>query len=315
VHQPFVSVIIPSYNRAKYVGKAVESVLDQTFQDLEIIVVDDGSTDDTLNSLTVYKDRVRVLQQVNQGRSGARNAGVTAALGSVIAFLDSDDIWLPEKLERQLEFFGNNPNIGLVHTWSSVIDEHGNPRPEDTRRRIQLYRRALRRGYTYIGMSQECVLFLSTVAIRRECWERIGPFDTEIPAFEDWDWYLRAARITTIASIPVSLVLYRLHGGNTAKDEFVDGRVKTCYKHLTWLETHPGWPQIWQARRNFYIQLAAANYVDGNQAAVKKWMLKAVRLDPRVSINPANFRYALTLFASGRISALARRIRRLSLGR
>ena len=280
MHQPFVSVIIPSYNRANYIGKAVESVLDQTFQDLEIIVVDDGSTDDTLNSLAVYKNHVRLLQQTNQGRSGARNTGVTAARGSVIAFLDSDDIWLPEKLERQLEFFGNNPNIGLVHTWSNVIDERGDLRARDTRRRMRLYRRAMRRGYTYTGMSQECVLFLSTVAIRRECWEKIGSFDSEMPAFEDWDWYLRVARITTIATIPDSLVLYRIHDGNTTKDEFVAGRVKTCCKHLTWLETHPGWPQIWQARRNFYIQLAAANYVDGNHAAVKKWMLKAVRLDP-----------------------------------
>ena len=100
---PAISVIIPTYNRANSVGKAIQSVLDQTFKDLEIIVVDDGSTDDSAPVLAAFGDRIRLIQQANRGVSGARNTGVRAATGKWIAFLDSDDQWHSSKLEKQLD--------------------------------------------------------------------------------------------------------------------------------------------------------------------------------------------------------------------
>src|SRR5438034_9298591 len=120
-----VSVIIPTYNYARYLAAAIESALAQTYAPLEIIVVDDGSTDDTLRILGAYGNRLRVLRQANQGAGAARNAGIAAARGEYVAFLDSDDLWHPRKLELQLARFASDPDLGLVHCGVEVLDEQG----------------------------------------------------------------------------------------------------------------------------------------------------------------------------------------------
>ena len=292
---PRVSAIIATHNRAELVGQAIKSALSQTVRPAEIIVVDDGSSDSTPQVLSEYGSDIRILRQPNRGRSAARNAGVKHAQGDIIAFLDSDDIWLPEKLEKQLAAFKASPGAGLVHTFSDVVDAKGAQLPRETGRRQQLYRRALKRGYTYEGMSQECIMFLSTVAVRRECWERSGPMDTAIPAFEDWDWYLRAAVYTEIATIPETLVHFRKHAGNTSSREFLEGRVKTCRKHLALLDGRPRSSHRERARRNFCVQLAAAYYVHGSSAQAGKWMREAVRTDPSVLLRPSHLRYSLAM--------------------
>ncbi|MFC1826131.1 glycosyltransferase family 2 protein [Thermodesulfobacteriota bacterium] len=111
-----VSVIIPTYNRALMLKEAIDSVLAQDFQDFELIVVDDGSTDQTSEILNAYREDITVLHQHNQGVSSARNAGVTAASGSLVAFLDSDDLWLPRKLSHQIDFFIANPEAQICQT-------------------------------------------------------------------------------------------------------------------------------------------------------------------------------------------------------
>jgi glycosyltransferase involved in cell wall biosynthesis len=125
MNEPLVSVIIPTFNCGRYVEDAIESVLNQTFRRFEIIVVDDGSTDDTGSKLKKYKDRVQVVTQENQGSSKARNVGLELSRGDYVAFLDADDRWLPEKLERQLACFRELGDVGMVFTDFSAIDPDG----------------------------------------------------------------------------------------------------------------------------------------------------------------------------------------------
>ncbi|MBU06236.1 MAG: hypothetical protein CL877_09855 [Dehalococcoidales bacterium] len=307
-----VSVVIATHNRASFIGKAIHSVLRQTAPDMEIIVVDDGSVDSTPRVLAQFGNHISIIRQPNQGRSAARNVGVRHASGDIIAFLDSDDIWLPNKLAQQCSMFAGRPEVGLVQTLSDVIDENGIQLHEKTRLRQKLYRRALKRGYTYEGMSEECIMFLSTVAVRRECWDRVGPMDTNMPAFEDWDWYLRVALDTEIATIPETLVHFRQHAGNTTAQEFFEGRVKTCRKHLALLDEWSYSSRRERARRNFYMQMVAAHYVHGSSESAGQWMRQAVRTDPTVLLRPSHLRYALAMCVPGNILNGMRKFRRQS---
>ena len=311
---PLVSVVIATYNRAHFIGEAILSVLDQTVQDSEIIVVDDGSTDATSQVLAQFGGRIQVVRQLNQGRSGARNSGVSIARADIIAFLDSDDIWMPDKLAEQLSLFDAQPAVGLAHTFSDVVDENGVVLRKQTRRRQHLYRDAVRRGYTYEGMSQQCTMFLSTVAIRRECWESVGLMDTNIPAFEDWDWYLRVALNTKIDTIPEVLVHFRQHVGNTSSEEFFEGRLKTCQKHLALLDKWSDSKLKGLPRCNFYLQLAGAYYVQGHTAESVSWMRKAVLIDKLVLLRPSCLRYSLAMLFPAVIVSFGRWLGRLLSG-
>ncbi len=293
---PQVSVVIATYNRAHLICQAIESIFKQTINDFEIIVVDDGSSDETAHVLAQFSNRIRVIRQPNRGRSAARNTGVKASQGEIIAFLDSDDLWLPTKLEKQLTKFQDSPEFGVVQTLSSLIDIDGQLLKWPSRARRRLYQRALRHGYTYEAMSRECIMFLSTVAVRRECWVRIGPMDENIPAFEDWDWYLRAARVTKIATVPESLVLYRAHSENTSTAEFLEGRIITCEKQLNYLASNASLAYPRRAQRNFHLHLAVSKYMQGYPSKSGHWMRKAAKIDPTVLIWPAYLRYSLSMF-------------------
>ena len=123
---PTVSVVIPTYNRALMVKEAIQSVLDQTYSDFEIIVVDDGSTDDTREVVTAFADKVRYVFQENSGRSNARNRAIHMARGRYIAFLDSDDLYMPHKLDMQVACMEKVPEFGMVYSTAVCIDEQGN---------------------------------------------------------------------------------------------------------------------------------------------------------------------------------------------
>ncbi len=135
--------VIPTYHRAGLVGQAVDSVLQQARQDFEVIVDDDGSTDATREALKPYADRIQYLYQPNRGRSAVRHAGIRAAQGKHIAFLDSDDLWLAHKLEKQLSILDSNPRASLVHSLAEVIDDRGRRLPKrDCRETRALPKRA-----------------------------------------------------------------------------------------------------------------------------------------------------------------------------
>jgi glycosyltransferase involved in cell wall biosynthesis len=182
---PAVSVIIPTFNRRGLVQQAIDSVLAQDFDDCELIVVDDGSTDDTAEALAVYGPRIRVLRQPNRGVSAARNAGIRAAAAPLIALLDSDDLWLPAKLARQTAFFQAHPGILICQT-EEIWVRNGvrvNPRKKHRKPSGMIFERSL----------ELCLVSPSAVMMHQSLLEAVGLFDEALPACEDYDLWLRVA--------------------------------------------------------------------------------------------------------------------------
>lgn len=202
-----VSVIIPSYNYARYVREAIDSVLAQARPPLEIIVVDDGSTDDTATVLATYGDRIRVFQQKNQGVAIARNTGIAAARGEYVAFMDADDIWLPRKLELQMARFDADPALGLVACGLESFDPDG--------RIVEVRVKAAegRVASALLRMEPDIIHGPgSTMVVPKRVAEEIEGFDRRLPPSEDWDFCYRVAARYAIGNVPEVLVRYRLHG-------------------------------------------------------------------------------------------------------
>ena len=209
---PAVSVIIPTYNRSGYLVQAVESVLNQTFGDLEVVVVDDGSTDDTARVLRSLNDpRVKPIHQANAGRSAARNRGFAESSGQYIVFLDDDDLFLPEKLERQAGFLLENPGAGLVASGFNYVDAEG-----------QTIQAARPWKHVPVLDWRSCVLrfgalHLSAVLIRRSAILSMGlPFNSGLEPFEDTDFFVRLCLTgCEMAWLKETVCSYRQHDTNT----------------------------------------------------------------------------------------------------
>lgn len=212
MENPVVSVVIPSYNSARWVGEAIESVLGQSFPDWELLLVDDGSTDNTRAVVARYTDpRVRYIYQENQERSAARNRGVREAQGAFVAFLDADDLWLPEKLAEQVKVFEREPAVGLVYAGTYVVEEDGRP---------FFQQRCQHRGFVVRPLLVEDNIVAgsaSSAMVRRECFERVGYWDETLAVCEDWEMWLRIARSYLFDFVPQPLVKVRTHGNNTQK--------------------------------------------------------------------------------------------------
>ncbi|MFC1834664.1 glycosyltransferase family 2 protein [Thermodesulfobacteriota bacterium] len=201
---PLVSVIIPTYNRAEQLDRAVKSVFNQTFKDFELIVVDDGSTDNSAETLNRYDGLVRCIRQENRGVSSARNLGISDARGDILAFLDSDDEWLPEKLARQLELLRESNPFFICHT-DEVWIRDGARIPQKKQHRKQggrFFPRALRL----------CLISPSSVIITRCLLDRVGWFDEDLIAAEDYDLWLRITAFHHVDFVPKPLVIK--HGGH-----------------------------------------------------------------------------------------------------
>lgn len=204
-----VSVVIPNYNYARFVGEAVESVLNQTYRSVEVIVVDDGSTDDSLEVLAAYEERIKLIAQDNAGVSAARNAGIAASSGELVAFLDADDIWLPEKTARQVAIFEAEPEVGLVHTGVIEIDESGNEIGRRTNGMSGWVSREL------LGLERSVILGGgSGLMVRREALDRVGGFDERMSTSADWNLCYRIASKYKVGFVEEPLLLYRVHGSN-----------------------------------------------------------------------------------------------------
>jgi glycosyltransferase involved in cell wall biosynthesis len=202
-----VSVIIPTYNYARFIGEAIDSALAQTRPPLEVIVVDDGSTDGTAEVLAAYGDRIRVLRQKNSGVAMARNAGIAAARGEYLAFLDSDDAWYPRKLERQMPRFDAEPFLGLVHCGAETIDSEGRTLTTSVAGMEGNVAEAMLRLDREVIMPQG-----SSIVVPKRVAEDIGGFDARLPPSEDWDFCYRIAARYAVGYVPEVLVRYRLHG-------------------------------------------------------------------------------------------------------
>ena len=290
MEMPKVTIIITTYNRCRFVCAAVESVLAQNFRDAEIIVVDDGSRDDTYKLLKRYGSSIHYIYQKNKGRSAARNSGIRLSRGEYIAFLDDDDIWLPGKLESQVAFLDSHPVCALAHTFTELMDERGQPLRKETKKHLRVYRRALRLGYAYEVISRMCLMYTSSVVMRRRCLDKAGLFDPLMEAFEDWDIYLRFALKYEIAVIPEPLVRIRIHTAHSTQDEFTRGRINISRKHLAILDSLEDTLSCRRARHNFYLQLARAYYIRGDVQKSRENIILALRLGlpfrKRLAIEP-----------------------------
>lgn len=198
---PRVSVVIPTYNRGWIVNDAVDSVLNQAFQQYELIVVDDGSTDDTKAILREYGDRIRVIRQANHGVSAARNRGIRAAKAPLIAFLDSDDVWLADKLSVQVAFFDNHPAAAVCQTEETWIRNGVRVNPGKRHRK--------RSGMIFEPSLALCLVSPSAVMLRKDLFETIGLFDESLPACEDYDLWLRISLTHPIYLIDQPLIVKR----------------------------------------------------------------------------------------------------------
>jgi glycosyltransferase involved in cell wall biosynthesis len=198
---PQVSVIIPTYNRARIIKEAVDSVLAQDFKHFELIVVDDGSTDNTSDVLAPYGDDVSIFFQENKGVSAARNRGIAEASGQFIAFLDSDDLWLPKKLATQVDFFNQTPDALICQT-EEVWIRNGirvNPKKRHKKPSGMIFERSL----------ALCLVSPSAVMMRRELLDSAGGFDETLPVCEDYDLWLRISCRFPVYLIEIPLIIKR----------------------------------------------------------------------------------------------------------
>jgi hypothetical protein len=223
---PRVSVVIPAFNRAALIGETLDSVLAQTYRDLEVIVVDDGSTDDTPTILAQYERdaRLRVIRQANHGEGAARNAGIGAARGEYVAFVDSDDVWRADKLERQMALLLDNRGLAWVYADAYVFDH-------ETRQVLYVIGQRVQQYEGHVARPLLMVDFIPspTPVIRRTVFDEVGYFDALPPAggptehmhprehgwarpwCADWDMWLRIAARYAVRRDPQALAGYRIH--------------------------------------------------------------------------------------------------------
>ncbi len=242
-----VSVVIPNYNYARYVPAAIESVLGQSRPpglEVEVVVVDNGSTDDSLQVLQAYAGRIRIIAQENRGQSGARNRGIAESTGQFVAFCDADDAWQPLKLERQLEKM-NRPEVGLVYTGYEEADSRLRPlRAVMPAQRGHLLRRFAESAAAVIPGGE------STVLIRRECLEQVGVFDPALSISAGFDLYRRIAAAYEVEVVSEPLMLYRQHGGNASRN--VDAYARDWLRAIEKMFTDPASSEVWGLRARSY---------------------------------------------------------------
>ncbi|MEM6401603.1 MAG: glycosyltransferase [Cyanobacteria bacterium P01_D01_bin.116] len=207
-----VSVIVPAYNAMTYLPKTIESVLKQTFTDFEVIIVNDGSSDGIEQWVdTITDNRVKLISQKNQGAATARNTGIADAKGAYIAFIDSDDLWEPTKLKKQVHCLDKNPDVGLVYAWISSIDKNGNNRGKIYASNSE--------GNVWEKLIEENIVRSGSAAmVRRDCFEELGVFDQNLRFAEDWEMWIRIARNYSFAVIKEPLVYYRHHANNKSRN-------------------------------------------------------------------------------------------------
>jgi glycosyltransferase involved in cell wall biosynthesis len=225
---PRVSIIIPTYNCAQYLGRAIDSACAQTYKDYEILVVDDGSTDGTKDVATKYGRKLTYLYQQNQGVSAARNHAISKSSGELLAYLDADDMWYPEKLERQVAFLDAHQECGMVHSEMSVINE------QDEILHIRFYEettRSVPQGYCLRTLLLRCHIQPVTVLERRSSFDRAGVFDTRLPITQDYlHWIMIAADGQAVGYLAEPLGKYRWRTGSLIENRprLMEDYVQLC---------------------------------------------------------------------------------------
>ncbi len=272
-----VSVVIATFNTQKYVGRAIRSVLQQTYGNIELIVVDDGSTDNTRELVKEFEqdDRFKYVYQENRGQAEARNHGVRLARGEFVAFNDADDFWYPQKLEKQMPLFGNSNDVGLVYSGRNYMDKHGEPLPKP-------------KSVQYRGARLSSLLFESnfvpcnTCVVRRGAFERIGGFNKNAQPSEDWDLWLRLSVDYAFDYVSEPLVAKRFWSQQISGDK---ARVAAAKDKImrSFLFAHPQVISNRSRRRAFakneHLKAHAAA-MRGNRLPALRGLIRAFQRDP-----------------------------------
>ena len=209
---PTISVIIHTYNNEKFIAETVESVLGQTYKDYEIIVVDDGSEDGTRDALMPYMQKIRYHYKENGGIASAKNAGINLSQSEFVAFLDHDDLWVPDKLQLQMEYFKGNPQAGLVYAkYTSFRDgKELRTKPEKGYS-----------GWIFKELLAKSFIQTSTVVVKKECLDAVGPYDESFTLGDEYDMFLRISKKYQCGFIDKGLTRYRVHDTNASNNDFL----------------------------------------------------------------------------------------------
>ncbi len=274
MNAPLVSVVVPTYNYGRYIRETIDSALAQTYSPLEIIVVDDGSTDDTRQRLSCYNNRVRYIHQENRGLSAARNTGIRAAQGDFVALLDSDDLWLPEKIERQVALTVQQPDTGLIATERFAIDETG---------------RRLDYVAEYCSRNDHCELTVrdllefpafspSSVLARKDCLLAVGGFNESLAAVEDMDTWVRIAARFRVVRLNATLTAQRFHSKSMSHqaDSMLrnhQSAIDQLFAGIPQLHGHEQWRRVAEAR--MYREVAFMRFSGGDRAGALADLLRS----------------------------------------
>lgn len=269
-----MSVVIPAHNAALFIGDALDSVFRQSYQPIECVVVDDGSTDATAEVVARFPHAVLVSHAGTKGVSEARNAGVRATTGPLIAFLDADDSWATDKLRRQVSAISGRPHVGIVLTGYQYVDA-------TMRRTLGVVRGdgSWRRIVAWLGLEGNGPAFSSTALVRREAFDAVEGFSDDLAICEDVYFVLRVARLFEIDALPESLAYYRVHGSQTHRNIVVQAENR---RHMYALLGGRLTPKI--ARRcesNLAAHVAYKLVLSGHARAALPWLRDAARRDSR----------------------------------
>jgi len=274
-----VSVIIPTYNQADYICDAIKSVLNQTYEDFEIMVIDDGSTDNTKDVLTEYNRKIRYLYQENQGAASARNLGIRESKAEYVAFLDSDDLWFPDKLAIQMDVFNKKPDMGLV--CSSCIEF------DKDKEANYIIRPRNYRGCSFGDLFIENFIQTSTAVVKREVFEKAGLFDEGLKVAEDYDMWLRIAKFYPIHFMKEPLVKYRVNQRGLLKTQSYRINQEHIYIFKKYLQDNE--IQISKSLRQQrlakeYYKLGKINFYNSNIIEAKNNIAKAISISKSVGL-------------------------------
>lgn len=273
---PLVSVIVTSYNYGRFLSGAIQSALAQTYPNLEIVLVDDGSTDDTPAVAANYADSVRYVRQANQGAARARNAGIAATRGPLVAFLDADDQWFPDKIARQVEHLRNHPEVGLVSCHAYACDEE--MRVESTVHAAEWASRWMLERL----LVRNVVLNPTCALVRREALDLVSGF-SELKQWEDWDTWLHIAKSYPLGFVPEPLAKVRRHARGLSPKHGLEHLAldqSVFDRHAGAVEQ--GWKRAvlrQRARSMSYFHVARLVGTE-DRATARRYSVRALCLDP-----------------------------------
>jgi glycosyltransferase involved in cell wall biosynthesis len=276
---PAVSVIIAVYNCADYIVDSVESALAQTFRDFEVIVVDGGSTDGTVEQLQPYLDRIKFMVQTGKGVANARNEAIKASRGDYIAILDADDKWLPRKLEVQMSYLREHPEIGLLFSDEYYYEADGSYRGRWFKGRVEIYT-----GYVFDKLFENNFVGALTTVAKRECFEKVGYFNERLFYAEDTEMWLRIAKEYQIGYIDEPLAVCRFRPESRSLEFEKHYRMKTGIL-LSMLKKYPDYfqdnPDVLKiGLSNHYFKFGYRYFEAGSLSAARKQFSLALKYKP-----------------------------------